>query len=280
MDFPLSELTGTLLSQARKPGEVSVFMWMGSGVIPDMARWRVCEPNIELLAARCQPLTPFASGVYMCYCSGHQAGQTSHRDRISRVILFHLQRNSANTLVIIIDGDLNQCILSSYLPSFRQFIAYPTPKDNTIDPCYCNVMDGFSSRALPPLGWSDHNLVLFTAKFTPAGIEAARSHPIRTCCVPVTHVVWSGLTGLLFRKRTMMWTVYRIRSPALFIFLWKRLSHVKPRHVFLTTSLGLPVRWKQLSVEKKAALVNRDKDPDCSCTERTETRHQAGKEKL
>ena len=74
-----------------------------------------------------------------------------------------------------------------------------------------------------------------------AGLEATRLHQISMCGrwhVKSWGLVLSGLTRLFLRKMTMMWNIYRIRSPAILFFVLKLLSHVKPLNVFLTTSLG------------------------------------------
>ncbi|XDV33380.1 hypothetical protein PO909_003804 [Leuciscus waleckii] len=58
-------------------------------------------------------------------------------------------------------GDYNNCSLDSVLPSFHQYVHCPTRKGNVLDLCYGNVLDAFTVRAHPPLGSSDHNVLVF-----------------------------------------------------------------------------------------------------------------------
>ena len=131
--------------------------------------------------------------------------------------------------MVLINQDLNHCILSSSLSSFKQFLTCPTRNNNSIDLFYWNVKDSFLCRALSSLGQSDHNLILLTAKYTPlvrrqhVSIKSVRvwSHD---ACEELR--AWFELTDC-FRKRTMIWTIYQIWSPVICIFVLILLSHVK-----------------------------------------------------
>jgi hypothetical protein len=61
---------------------------------------------------------------------------------------------------IIIIGDFNGASLKSHLPLYKQFITCPTRGPSTLDLCYCNKKSAFKSTQRPPLGASDHNMIL------------------------------------------------------------------------------------------------------------------------
>ena len=60
---------------------------------------------------------------------------------------------------MFIVGDFNSCRLDSVLPSFQQYVDILTRRGNILDICYGNITDAYISRAHPPLGFSDHNVV-------------------------------------------------------------------------------------------------------------------------
>ena len=68
---------------------------------------------------------------------------------------------------VIITGDFNHVSLSSTLPMFYQYVKSTTRDNKTIDLLYANVKDAYSSTVLPPLGRSDHNLILLSPSYKP-----------------------------------------------------------------------------------------------------------------
>ncbi|KAM8771414.1 uncharacterized protein AB9X84_005684 [Acanthopagrus schlegelii] len=68
---------------------------------------------------------------------------------------------------IAISGDFNHVTLDSILPDFHQFVSCPTRKNRTLDLLYTNVKEAYAATPLPPLGKSDHNLVLLTPHYKP-----------------------------------------------------------------------------------------------------------------
>lgn len=56
-------------------------------------------------------------------------------------------------------GDFNHCNLNS-MNTFYQHVSCPTRLNKTTDLCYGTVKGAYKSIALPPLGSSDHNIIL------------------------------------------------------------------------------------------------------------------------
>ncbi|XP_070406311.1 leucine-rich repeat- and IQ domain-containing protein 1 isoform X2 [Nothobranchius furzeri] len=130
---------------------------------------RVCDENVELLVVSCRPyyLPREISHIIVTVvyippsANGKRAIET-----VSKVT--HKLQSSSLDALFIITGDFNHCSLSSTLPSFRQMVKCPMRGKRIIDLFYTNIKDGFYSSALPPLGNSDHNLVLLRSRYTPA----------------------------------------------------------------------------------------------------------------
>ncbi|KAI4894024.1 hypothetical protein NFI96_002878 [Prochilodus magdalenae] len=67
----------------------------------------------------------------------------------------------------VISGDFNHATLDSTLSAFFQFVDCPTRKNRTTDLLYAKVRDAYRATPLPPLGKSDHNLVLLQPQYKP-----------------------------------------------------------------------------------------------------------------
>jgi hypothetical protein len=80
--------------------------------------------------------------------------------------LSNQQARSPDALFLV-TGDFNHCNLKTTLPTFHQYVNFPTRKDRTLDLFYSNVKDGYRADKLPPLGLSDHCLTQFLPKYTP-----------------------------------------------------------------------------------------------------------------
>ena len=156
--------------------------WCHPGHISE--KQRVCDQNIELLAVSCRPYylpREFSNVIVILVYIPPSANAKLATDMIARVA-HELQSHTPDALVMI-SGDFNHCTLSASLPSFRQFVDCPTRCGKTIDLFYANIKDSYTSTALPPLGRSDHNLVLLSSKYT----TLARKQPISTKSV----LIWS-----------------------------------------------------------------------------------------
>ena len=68
---------------------------------------------------------------------------------------------------LAVTGDLNHTTLDKVLPTLHQYVNCPTWNNKTLDLLYANVTDAYSATAFPPLGRSNHNLVLLTPKYVP-----------------------------------------------------------------------------------------------------------------
>ena len=73
--------------------------------------------------------------------------------------LLNEQSTSSPDAVIITTGDFNHCTLDPTLP-FYQHVNCPTRNDTTLDLCYTNIKNCYKTKILPPLGSSDHNIVM------------------------------------------------------------------------------------------------------------------------
>ncbi|KAK0153060.1 hypothetical protein N1851_005270 [Merluccius polli] len=128
---------------------------------------RVCDQNIELLVVSCRPYyipREFSNVIVMVAYIAPSANAKLATDTIARAT--HDLLSHTPDALVIINGDFNHCSLSSFMPSFKQFVTCPTRSDRTIDLFYANVRDSYYSTALPPLGRSDHNLVLLSNNYT------------------------------------------------------------------------------------------------------------------
>ena len=64
--------------------------------------------------------------------------------------------------VNIITGDFNNCSFGKCIPTFQQYINFPTRSDKLLDPFYCNIKHSYVAKKMPPLGISDHNMCHLT----------------------------------------------------------------------------------------------------------------------
>ena len=76
---------------------------------------------------------------------------------------------------MVITGDFNHASLN-ISNNFHQYVDCPTRDHKTLDLLYANAMDAYDATALPPLGKSDHNLVMMTPKYVPL----VRRQPVHT----------------------------------------------------------------------------------------------------
>ena len=79
----------------------------------------------------------------------------------------HDLETSAPDAFKIITGDFNHGSLKTSTISCFQHMKCSSQKDCILDQCYTNVQDAYTSVSLPPLRWSDHNLVHFILRYRP-----------------------------------------------------------------------------------------------------------------
>ncbi|MBN3311637.1 MROH1 protein, partial [Atractosteus spatula] len=156
-------------SGKRKGGGLAVLVnnrWCNPG--HTHVKERVCNPDIELVAVGLRPYylpREFTCVIFVVVYIPPTANAEVACDVINTVTA-RLQTKHPSAFIAI-SGDFNHVSISTTLPTFHQFVKCPTRENKTLDLLYANAKDAYSSTALPPLGRSDHNLVLLTPLYTP-----------------------------------------------------------------------------------------------------------------
>ncbi|TWW66964.1 hypothetical protein D4764_02G0000050 [Takifugu flavidus] len=162
----------TTAAGKKKGGGLAVFVsnrWCSPEHIH--VKERVCSPHVELVAIGLRP--------------------------------YYLPREFTNVIAITVyippTGDFNHASLKSTLPTFHQYVQCSTRDRKTLDLLYANVTNAYTSTALPPLGKSDHNLVLLSPSYTPV----VQQQPVtKVRCYPNNKPwVTSDLKALLNKKK-------------------------------------------------------------------------------
>ena len=140
--------------------------WCNSGHIT--VKDRICSPDIELLAVGLRPyyLPRELSHVVVVAVYIPPSANPTKACETAHSTISRLQTNHPSALILI-SGDFNHVTLKKSLPDFRQYVSCFTRGDKTLDLMYANLRDAYSSSPLPPLGKSDHNLVLLTPCYVP-----------------------------------------------------------------------------------------------------------------
>ena len=126
-----------------------------------------CDNNIELLTVTLRPYylpreLPKVT-VIVVYI------QPNANTRISSDVLYenvNKQLSKTPDGAVFVTGDFNKCV-PDCLHNFTQYIDVNTREDKTIDLCYGNIPGAYKAKALPPLGKSDHNMVLLEPIYKP-----------------------------------------------------------------------------------------------------------------
>ncbi len=66
---------------------------------------------------------------------------------------------------VFVLGDFNRCDITTYLPDLEQYVTTPTRLQKILDLCYGNIPGAYISKPRPPLGRSDHNVILLLPKY-------------------------------------------------------------------------------------------------------------------
>ena len=69
---------------------------------------------------------------------------------------FTISRQLSPDAPIFIASDFHQCRLDNVLPDLQQFIDIPTRNASTLDLCYGNIPNAYTSKTCHQLGSSDH----------------------------------------------------------------------------------------------------------------------------
>ncbi|KAK0135139.1 putative RNA-directed DNA polymerase from transposon X-element [Merluccius polli] len=156
-------------SRKKKGGGLAVYVserWCNPGHV--QVKESLCTPDIELLAVGLRPyylpreftcaivitvyIPPSADAMAACEAISSAAAklQTEHPDAF-----------------MVITGDFNHAASNNILNNFHQYVDCPTRDNKTLNLLYANAGEAYIATALPPLGRSDHNLVMFTPKYVP-----------------------------------------------------------------------------------------------------------------
>ena len=120
---------------------------------------QVCTPNLEMLTLSMRPFhlpREFPNIVVSCVYISPSANVTAAAELVASTVI-SMQAKYPDAPVFI-TGDFNSCRLGGSLPSFQQYVDIPRRK-NTLDLCYGNINNAYTSRAHPPLGFADHNVI-------------------------------------------------------------------------------------------------------------------------
>lgn len=128
---------------------------------------QVCTRNIELLALSRRPhylpreihqIRIFV--VYITPSADTQAAATVIHELLSQA------EAEAPDAAKFITGDFKLCSLSEHLPTYQQYVTFPTRNEACLDHCYGNIQGAFS-KALCGLGSSDHKMVKLAPSYEP-----------------------------------------------------------------------------------------------------------------
>ena len=126
---------------------------------------RKCERDIEVLSISLRPFylprefsKVIVNVVYVPDAVPSESATAQLTD------LLNEQMTSSPDSLIIITGDFNHTRLNPSLP-FYQHVDCTTRKNATLDLCYTNVEKSYKCVSMPPLGASDHDMLLLLPKY-------------------------------------------------------------------------------------------------------------------
>lgn len=121
----------------------------------------ICTPDVELLTLSLRRYylpREFPCVVISCVYIPPSANTRIAADLLAEDASSMMAKYPDAPLFIL--GDFNNCKLGSVMPSLHQYVNIHTRRHNTLDLCYGNISDAFTAQAQPPLGYSDHNVVV------------------------------------------------------------------------------------------------------------------------
>ena len=156
-----------------------------------------CSVDLEVFLVQCRPYylpREICCVAFLAVYIPPSGNKNKAIDEITTLVMDY-ESNKPDSAVIIL-GDFNGATLQDSLPKYTQYVHFPTCGQNTLDLCYSNIPSAFKAHCLPPLGCSDHNMLLLL----PAYVQKAKT------CKPVTKSVrqWdeestskiTGVTGM------------------------------------------------------------------------------------
>ena len=152
-----SEVT-ELKTQAKRMEVVCVCLWMRSGVIGITCQWNTRYVH-QMLS--CWPYYIPREFSHVLITTVYVPPSANAQDAA----------NSISSHVINLETSapdaFNHCSLKTSIINYFQYVKCATQKDRILDQYYTNVKDTYTSVSLPPLRWSDHNIVQFIPRYRP-----------------------------------------------------------------------------------------------------------------
>ena len=116
-----------------------------------------CDNNIEFLTLSIRPYylprefsKVFVSVVYIPPDADVKSAENTLSAAVSKM------EDDNPEAVKLITGDFNECQFGKCIPTYKQYIRFPTRGDKLLDPVFCNIKNAYVSKELTPLGVSDH----------------------------------------------------------------------------------------------------------------------------
>ena len=128
----------------------------------------VCNPNIELMCVTLRPYYLPREFTQVCVVIVYippTADTNTAADVISETI-HEIELKNPDS-VCILTGDFNNLAIDHSLPSYTQYVTCPTRQGRTLDKCYVNIKEAYTSKSLFPLGESDHTLIHLIPQYKP-----------------------------------------------------------------------------------------------------------------
>ena len=120
-----------------------------------------CSPNLETLVVKCVPFyspREFSSFIFIGVYITTSANKKEAIHELSNII-YEVERQHPDSTIFIL-GDFNRAPFQRTITKFKPQISCNTRKDAILDQCYMTIKDAYHSIARPPLGRSDHNVML------------------------------------------------------------------------------------------------------------------------
>ena len=153
------------ITKKSKGGGVCMYVnkrWCSSIIV----REEHCCQDLELLSVALRPfyLPREFQRVFVTVVYIHPRANTKNAMYKIREVV-QSQETTCPDSVRLILGDFNQCQLKKVLPNYKQYVTCKTCGDNTLDRCYGNIPQAYTSRILPSLGRSIHNMVQLVPRY-------------------------------------------------------------------------------------------------------------------
>lgn len=124
-----------------------------------------CSQDLKVL---CVVMRPFYlprefSCVHVLVVYAPPSGNKSNAESLLSDMV-HTARTQNPEAVVFLMGDFNTVRLPRSM-KLHQLVSKPTREQRTLDLCYSNIKESHQCETLPPLGQSDHNVVLLNPTY-------------------------------------------------------------------------------------------------------------------